>query len=400
VSEAPRTLTPASEEEVAAVVSEAAAAGHRLGVEGGGTRHGLGRPIETDATLSASRLTGVVFHEPAELVIAAKAGTPVREIEAALAEHGQMLAFEPMDHRTLFGSDGEPTIGGVVAVNASGPRRVKVGAARDALLGVRFVNGKGEIIKSGGRVMKNVTGLDLTKPLCGSHGTLGFLTEVVFKVLPRPERSLTVMLGGLTDADAIAALSSALGSPFEPSGAAHIPANARVTEARTLVRLEGFSDSVDHRRAALAETLARWGATQTIEGNEADGLWRSVRDAALLSEARNAAIWRIACIPSKAADLAVEIASAFEVAHWFFDLGGALIWLAIEGADDAGAAAVRQALAHTSGHATLVRAPDAIRQSVPVFQPQNETVAALTRGLKQSFDPSCVFQPGRMYADI
>ncbi len=218
-------LTPASEDEAAALVTDAAAAKRTLGIVGGGTRAGFGRPTEPAVTLSSAKLSGIHFYEPAELVIGVGAGTPLRDVEAALAENGQMLAFEPMDHRALYGSTGEPTIGGVTAVNASGPRRIRVGAARDALLGVRFVNGSGEIIKSGGRVMKNVTGLDLVKLLCGSHGTLGFLTEVTFKVLPQPEHMRDAGAGGAwTTSRRSTHCRRLLGSPFEPTGAAHLPA--------------------------------------------------------------------------------------------------------------------------------------------------------------------------------
>lgn len=387
-------LSPASEEEAAALIADAAKAKRPLGIAGGGTRSGLGRPTEPAETLTSAKLSGIRFYEPAELVIGAGAGTPLRDVEAALAENGQMLAFEPMDHRALYGGTGGPTIGGVAAVNASGPRRIRVGAARDALLGVRFVNGSGEIIKSGGRVMKNVTGLDLVKLLCGSHGTLGFLTEVTFKVLPQPEHATTLVLEGLGDAQATDALSAALGSPFEPSGAAHLPA-AIGAAARTLIRLEGFANSVAYRVAALRQTLARWGEVGTIEGDEAARLWSDIRDAAPLAAPADRAIWRVSTVPGRAPAFVSAVIAALPDARWYYDWGGGLVWLAVGAAGDAGASVIRGAL--KTGHATLVRAPDSVRRAVPVFQPQAAPLAKLSAGIKQSFDPSGVFAPGRIY---
>jgi glycolate oxidase FAD binding subunit len=391
-------LAPADEDEARAIAAEAAAAKRRLAIAGGQTRRGLGRPVETDAVLSSERLTGIVFYEPAELVIGVKSGTRVDDIETALAEHGQMLAFEPMDHRALYGTNGEPTIGGVAATNASGPRRIAVGAARDALLGVRLVNGHGEAIKSGGRVMKNVTGLDLVKLTCGSHGTLGFFTELTFKVLPKPERASTLVLRGLSDEEAVAAMSAALGSPYAPSGAVHLPAGIGDGEARTILRIEGFSESVDNRLAALSDLLRRWAPAEIEDGDASPRFWASVRDVRPLAEPRDRAIWRLSTVPSRAAEVTAAVRAQQPDARWFYDWGGGLIWLSLPADRDAGAAAVRSAIAAASGHATLVRAPDATRLSVPVFQPQPPALEKLAAGLKRAFDPEGIFQPGRMYA--
>ena len=182
-------LRPDTEAELARML---AAADGPLRVQGGGTRP-IGGPVE-GTPLTTSRISGIELYEPGALTMVAKAGTPLAEIEAALAEEGQRLAFEPIDHRGLLGTEGTPTVGGVFAANVSGPRRIQCGAARDFLLGVRFVDGAGRVVKNGGRVMKNVTGYDLVKLMAGAHGTLGVLTEVALKVLPVPEMSATLRI--------------------------------------------------------------------------------------------------------------------------------------------------------------------------------------------------------------
>lgn len=391
--------TPSSEAEACAFVASAVAARTPLAIVGGGTRAGLGRPTQTQGTLSSAGLTGVTLYEPAEMVIGARAGTSLADVQRTLAERGQMLPFEPMDHRALFGSAGEPTIGAVAAGNISGPRRINSGAARDSLIGIRLVNGRGEAIKSGGRVMKNVTGLDLVKLVAGSFGTLGFLTEVIFRVLPRPERVVTLVWHGLSDEAGVALLSAALGSPFEPFAAAHLPAGIGADEARTLVRLENFSDSIDYRKAQLEALLAAHGAPELIEGDVSDALWRDARDARFFA-GTNEAVWRLSLTPGNGPRAMAALAPALPGARWFYDWGGGLVWLAVPAAGDAGAAAIRAAIRPLGGHATLVRAPDAIRAAVPVFEPLAEPVMRVSAGIKASFDQAGIFEPGRMYAGV
>jgi glycolate oxidase FAD binding subunit len=316
-----------------------------------------------------------------------------------LAEKGQELTFEPMDYRPLLASAGEPTIGAVAAANLSGPRRIMAGAARDSLIGLRFVNGRGEIIKNGGRVMKNVTGLDLVKGMSGSWGTLGFFTEVIFKVLPRAERIATLVLRGLDDARAVEALSLALGSPFEVTGAAHLPAKLDGEGARTLIRIEGFTVSIDYRLGELKRLLKRFGAPEVIEGESAAALWESVRDATLLAEPRDRAVWRVSTVPTQGPAVMAQVSRAID-ARWFYDWGGGLVWIATSAAGDAGAAAIRAAVRTAGGHATLVRAPAEVRAAVDVFEPLSEPLMRITAGLKTAFDPAGVLNPGRMYAGV
>lgn len=387
-----------AEQELIDSVHAARDAATPLSIIGAGTKSLIGRPAQSDKTLSTAALTGITLHEPAEMVIAARSGTPLAEVERRLADKKQMLPFEPMDYRPLLGSTGEPTIGGVVAANLSGPRRIMAGACRDSLIGVRLVNGKGELVKSGGRVMKNVTGLDLVKLVCGSWGTLGVLTEVTFKVLPKPQRSATLVLHGLDDTNAIAALSAGLGSPFEVNGAAHLPNGVERVSA-TLLRLEGFDDQITYRLDALKKRLNRFAAADYVEGAQSAALWRSVRDATFLVEPRENAVWRISVAPSKAAIIVAKIRKSLTFRH-FYDWGGGLIWLSLPATGDAGAGAIRSALLGTGGYATLVRGPADIRAAIDVFEPLTPALRVLAAGIKQSFDPDGLFNPGRMTAGI
>lgn len=391
--------TPRDEQDASSIITEAAAKGTLLSLSGQNTKADMGRPNQTDASMTSAGLTGITLYEPAELVISARSGTPVSEVVRVLAEKGQELPFEPVDYRPLLGTRGEPTIGAVAAMNISGPRRIMAGAARDSLIGVRFVNGRGEVIKSGGRVMKNVTGLDLVKLMAGSWGTLGFLTEVTFKVLPKPERMSTLLMRGLDDRSAVNALSQALGSPFDITAAAHLPGPDR-QGARTLIRLEGFRVSVDYRLNELRRLLPGFEGADILEGRGADVLWQSVRDGTLLTGGQGErAIWRVSTAPMRGPELAARVGRSVE-AQWFYDWGGGLIWIATPASGDAGAAAIRDATRTFGGHATLVRAPAEIRASVDVFEPQSEPVMALTRGIKASLDPAGILNPGRMYAGL
>lgn len=375
------------------MVRAARADGGALEIRGGGTRIGLGRPVQAGATLSSRGLTGVTAYTPAELVMTARAGTPMTEIEAALAANNQMLPFEPMDHRALYATSGEPTIGAVAACNISGPRRVKAGAARDSLIGVRFVNGLGEAIKNGGRVMKNVTGLDLVKLNCGAHGTLGLLTEVTFKVLPKPQGAGTIVIEGLDDARAVQAMSLALGSPFEVSGAAHLPG----APAKTLLRVEHFDNSVAYRLGELRKLLTRFGAARVLAEDEAHGLWRDIRDCARLAGANHPVLWRASVPQSSASAFVADVKAGGFLRDHFYDWGGGLVWLATS---EAAGDFIHAAASRAKGHAMLVRAPEETRARGEVFQPQARAVMDLTMRVKTSFDPDRIFNPGRMYAGV
>lgn len=393
-------LQPETESDACALIVRAQATGVPLSIQGGGTRVALGRPTQTEATLSTAMLTGITLFEPAEMVISARAGTPVAVIERALAAKGQMLPFEPMDHRRLMATQGNPTIGGVFAGNISGPARVNRGACRDSAIGVRLINGRGENIKSGGRVMKNVTGLDLTKLACGSFGTLGLVTEVSFKVLPRPERSVTLVLSGLNDREAVEAMFRALGSPFEPSGAAHLPAGVRGAEAQTLIRIENFSAAVEYRIREISRNLKELGRLSQLEGIVSDTLWQAVRDAEFLAEPHDQAVWRLSTAPSRGPDVVDAVRQSIPEIRHYYDWGGGLIWLGVPGTGDAGATVIHASVAAIGGHAMLVRASAELRAVVDVFQPLGQALRQITAGLKASFDPKAILEPGRMYVGI
>jgi glycolate oxidase FAD binding subunit len=307
-----------------------------------------------------------------------------------------------MDYGPVFGTQpGQGTIGGALAANLSGPRRIKAGAARDHFLGFTAVSGRGETFKSGGRVVKNVTGYDLCKVLAGSWGTLAVMTDVTVKVLPRAETEQTLLVLGLDDAAAIRAMSAAMNSANDVSAAAHLPAPlAAVVQAEagtsvTALRIEGVAPSVVHRRQSLGTLLKPFGALVAWDETDSRALWTRVRNVAPFAN-DDRALWRISTAPSHGHAV---VAAIGEGAQYFFDWAGGLIWAALPAGDDAGAARVRRALGG-EGHATLIRAPSAIRAAVPVFQPQAAGVAALTGRLKESFDPKGVLSPGRMYAGV
>lgn len=359
-------MRPGTEQEVAEIVR---AAEGPLRIVGGGTR-GIGRCA--GAVLETCGLAGIRLYEPGALTLVAGAGTRLADVEAALAAQGQRLPFEVPDLRGLLGRGGCSTLGGVVASNASGPRRVQAGACRDSLIGVRFVDGTGAVVKNGGRVMKNVTGYDLVKLLAGSHGTLGVLTEVAFKLLPVPEDEVTLMLSGVSAERAVAAMAAALGSPFEVSGAAHWPGRG------TFLRIEGFAASVAYRAGRLAALLAPFGALEQVAGP-----WRSIRDVEPF-QGREGDVWRVLVKPSEAPGVAVR--SGGEV---LIDWGGGLVWVLVEPGCD-----LRARIGPLSGHATLVRGGEA--GDLPVFPPEPASVAALSRGLRARFDPRGLFNPGLM----
>ncbi len=405
------TLKPRDHKEVAAAIAWALADGKTLEIIGNGSKRALGRAAQWDFTLDLSGLNGVTLYEPEELVLSARAGTPIAEIEALGASKNQELAFEPMDYGPILGKpSGQGTLGGVLAANLSGPRRIKSGAARDHFLGVVAVSGRGERFKSGGRVVKNVTGYDLCKVLAGSWGTLAAMIEVTVKVLPRAETEETLLVLGLADRSAQSAMSAALGSADDVSGAAHLPApvatrllrSAAGGGAVTALRLEGVAVSIAQRQRMLEALLKPFGPLLVIGEAASRAFWQAVRDVTPLGaegEAGAGPLWRISTAPTRGPDIVAQVAARLDV-EAVYDWGGGLVWLALPARDDVGAKLIRRAVATHGGHAMLVRAAPGARAAVPVFSPQETALAALTRRVKDSFDPKGTLGPGRMWAGV
>jgi len=405
------TLKPETAEHLLDALKWAVAEKSSLDVRGNGTKQGFGRPMRTTHRLDLSGLSGIKVYEPHELFMTALAGTPVADIEAALRQNNQQMAFEPADLGPLLGvAEGTGTIGGVIACNLAGPRRIQAGAARDHFLGFNAVSGRGEVFKSGGTVVKNVTGFDLSKLIAGSFGTLAVMTEATFKVLPAAEKTRTVLALGLTDTQAMKAMSQALGSVNDVSGAAHLSAAQAARsgvsyvsgagQAVTAVRVEGPGPSVEHRCQAIRRLWADKGAQlEELHSQNSASLWKEIRDLRLLDAAEGKQVWRVSIPPMEGAGVGRELlgATGGEV---FYDWGGGLIWLAHDVHPDANHEQVRAAVAKAGGHATLIRADADVRGQVPVFEPQPGPLAGITRRVKQGFDPEGVLNPGRMVEGV
>jgi len=408
---------PADVEQVREVIAWAAAEKSPLEIVGRASLRGLGNPV-VDATsnsgadlprLDLSAISGVGLYEPGELVLTAAPATPVAEIEALLAENNQRLAFEPLDMGLVLGGPANAgTLGGIISCNLAGPRRISQGAARDHILGVKGVSGRGENFKSGGRVVKNVTGYDISKLMTGAYGTLGAITELSLKVMPIPEKAWTVLVFGLDEAQAIKALALTAGTSHEISGVAHLPQSAaarsgvgyvaKAAAPVTAIRLEGPGPSVEYRAAALKDELKSFGPVEELHSHNTAELWREIRDVRLLADDK--LLWRLSVTPSQGpavvADIAGRLQRPVEVTY---DWQGGLIWLTLDHTADANVEAVRGAVDAVGGHATLIRAAVEVRRSVPVFQPQPAALAALAERVRQALDPLGIFNPGRMTTD-
>jgi len=404
------TLRVRDAKDVEQVVRAAIANDQPLEIVGHGSKRQIGQPMATNAMLDLSSLNAVSSYEPNELIITVQAGAPLADVKSLIDAKNQQFAFDPMDTAPLLGTAGVGTIGGMIGAGLAGPRRIKAGGARDHLLGAHAISGFGDSFKTGGRVVKNVTGYDLCKLLAGSWGTLAVMTEVTLKVMPRPEAERTLVLRGLDEVTAGRAMTSALGSPFDVSGAAHLPGSvfrpvggalaalASQGQAATLLRLEGIAASAASRAASLTKLVAAFGTVEIVEDAASTEIWNAIRD--VLPFAANGSlgawpVWRIVCPPASGGALGQALARETG-GDVIYDWGGGLIWAALPPKPDAQAAQVRSRVEAAGGHATLIRAADEVRRHVDVFQPQPPGLAALGERVRQSFDPRNILNRGRM----
>jgi glycolate oxidase FAD binding subunit len=396
--------------DVEQVVRAAIASEQPLEIIGHGSRRQIGQPMATNALLELSALNAVTAYEPNELIITVQAGAPLADVQSLIDSKNQQFAFEPMDTSVLLGVSGAGTIGGMIGAGLAGPRRIKAGGARDHLLGAHAVSGFGDSFKTGGRVVKNVTGYDLCKLLAGSWGTLAVMTEATLKVMPKPESERTLILRGLDDPTANRAMTAALGSPFDVSGAAHLPNSAlrpavgdlpslgAAGQAVTLLRLEGIAASVADRAGSLGKSLAPFGVVEVVQDAISAAIWRSIRDVqpfAANDVLGTWPVWRIVCPPASGGALGQALArdTGGDV---IYDWGGGLIWVALPPRPDAQASLLRQRVAAAGGHAMLVRASEPVRRDVEVFHPQSAGLAALSERVRHSFDPKNILNRGRL----
>ena len=404
------TLKVRDAKDVEEVVRAAIASEQSLEIVGHGSKRLVGQPMATNALLELSALNAVTAYEPNELIITVQAGAPLADVQSLIDSRNQQFAFEPADLSALLGVSGAGTIGGMIGAGLAGPRRIKAGGARDHLLGAHAVSGFGDSFKTGGRVVKNVTGYDLCKLLAGSWGTLAVMTEVTLKVMPKPESERTLVLRGLDDPTANRAMTAALGSPFDVSGAAHLPNSAfrpaagdlaslgAPGQAVSLLRLEGIAASVADRANSLAKSLAPFGAVEILQDAISAAIWASIRDVRPFAAAGALGgwpVWRIVCPPASGGALGQALArnTGGDV---IYDWGGGLIWAALPPKPDAQAVLVRQRVEAAGGHAMLLRASELVRRNVDVFHPQSAGLAALGERVRHSFDPKNILNRGRL----
>lgn len=404
-------LNVTTEDQVMDLLQWALSDNKRLGIAGNNSKASLGRPMDVDATLKLSGLSGIEMYEPAELVMKAKAGTLLKDVDEALNASGQQLAFTPPDYGPLLGQAPElGTLGGIFAPNLSGSSRIKAGAARDHLLGVDGFTGRGQAFHTGSRVMKNVTGYDLCKLVAGSFGTLAVCTSLTFKILPKPEKIRTVLVFGISLEASANVMRDAMSSVHDVSAAAYIPKEIAVKTGidylvdanapLVAIKIEGPAASAEYRCAELLKMFESQGAIEELHGHRSRSLWTFLSDVRAFSDNQATNIWKISLPPSNAPEYVSALKSALPDLEYFLDWAGGLVWVSVPAeVADAGVTPIRQNL-KGNGHATLIRAPKSIRKNIPPFQPQNPVVAGISERIREGFDPQRILNPERMYPNV
>ena len=383
-------------QELVGAINQALADKTPLNVFSCATKQDFGQVTDIADSLDISGLSGVMDYEPEELIITAHAGTPLADIEKALAEKGQMLAFEAPHISHLYNKPHNGSIGGILATNLSGPRRISAGAARDFLLGFEAVSGRGSAFRSGSKVVKNVTGYDLSKLLCGSFGTLAIMDEITLKVLPAPETSISLLVAAKDLATAGQAARKAFQSPYEPSASAILPRGVGDLSSSfdiAVIRLEGVAVSVNDRAERLQEMLSPYGLIDSLDDAKSKALWASIRDGVpVLSDAGQ--IWRVSLAPTAGPDLVMQLRDKCDCKA-MLDWSGGLVWLHTDNPE--AHKMIRQVVADCGGgHATCLRADTGLRSQIAVFEPIPDMLANLNKRIQNAFDPHAILNPGRI----
>ena len=365
--------------------------------------------------LSLSKLNGIVEYLPSELYIKVKAGTSINNIENELKKNNQQLSFEPIDFGYLFmGKSNYGTAGGQVACNISGPRRFKSGSIRDHVLGFRAVNGRGEIIKSGGTVVKNVTGYDLSKLICGSYGTLAVLTEITFKVLPMPEESKTLIIHNQSVEKAANFLNIATSSSNDISGAVFLPSEPKGTGcimdiektfklndlkhdgSITAIRIEGSKNSIDQRIENLINELKIINVNlSTLEKNQSEIFWNKIKTLEFFYSSKNN-IFRIVIPPSECVKFIYQLSNKFK---YYLDWGGALIWVEAFELSEKMFDSIKKRVVKLGGYTTMIKNSDYLSYVEDSFTINSDRFN-ISQNIKKSFDPKRILNPGKMYTGI
>ncbi len=400
-------LRPDSEKQISEIIKNCYRKNIPLEILGSGTKKNIGRNFQSEKTLDLSNYSGIIEYKPEELYIKVKAGTSIKEIKEELNKNNQHLAFEPTDFGPLFfGENNEGTIGGVISCNFAGPRRFKVGSARDHILGFKGVNGKGEIIKSGGTVVKNVTGYDLSKVISGSFGTLTVFTEIAIKVLPKPSLGKTLVIDNPHLKKGLEYLNISLSSSSDPSGGVFYPENFRkhfsfndltVTGPITAIRIEGSQSSIDHRIKKLGKELKINSDEAVILAPEQSEIfWDETRRLKVFSGLKKNLL-RIVVPASETFDLLNKIKN-FK-GQYFIDWGGNLIWLQLDNISSKILKDIRNSVKESLGYLTIIKIEEDLKASADIFT-IDPIKYKISEKIKKSFDPKRILNPGKMYIGI